>query len=152
MKAYTVVGPTKLQPCFLRSLDKAMDSADVVIARNAARVTCAGRVEGSGSQRQKYAASEPQASRSCKARCALLITDSIFPRWRTMPASSSRRDTSRSSKRAMASMSKLANPARKASRLFRMVSQLKPLWKPSRQIFSNSRRSSATGNPHSVSW
>ena len=41
---------------------------------------------------------------------------------------------------------------RKASRLRRMVSQDRPAWKPSRQSFSKSRRSSATGKPHSRSW
>jgi hypothetical protein len=29
MKANTVVGPTKLQPCFFRSFERASDSAEV---------------------------------------------------------------------------------------------------------------------------
>ena len=54
-------------------------------------------------------------------------------------------------KRATRSKSKSAKPARNASRLPRIVRQLSPAWKPSRQIFSNSRRSSPTGKPHSRS-
>ena len=80
------------------------------------------------------------------------MVDSILPRWRTMPASCSSRSTSRSPKSATASTSKPAKAARKFSRLRRMVSHDSPDWKPSRQIFSNSRVSSRTGRPHSVSW
>ena len=45
-----------------------------------------------------------------------------------------------------------ANACRNASRLRRIVSHERPDWNPSRQIFSNSRRSSVTGKPHSASW
>jgi hypothetical protein len=37
-------------------------------------------------------------------------------------------------------------------RLRRMVSHDSPAWKPSRHSFSNSRRSSVVGTPHSSSW
>ena len=53
--------------------------------------------------------------------------------------------------RATARASKSANARRKASRLFRIVSHDSPAWKPSRQSFSNRRRSSVTAKPHSVS-
>ena len=53
MKAYIVLGPTKLQPLVLRSLDKAMDCADVVIAPSVWGVRVAGRLTGSGSNCQK---------------------------------------------------------------------------------------------------
>ena len=76
---------------------------------------------------------------------ALPIVASILPRWRTMPASPSSRVTSSSVNRATASTSNPAKAARKFSRLRRIVSQLSPLWNPSRQSFSKSLRSSATG-------
>ena len=53
-----------------------------------------GRAALSGSNRQTNAASEPSASTSSTARRALLIVDSILPRWRTIPASPSSRSTS----------------------------------------------------------
>ena len=49
----------------------------------------------SGSKRQTKSASEPNSSISSAQRFALLIVLSILPRWRTMPASFSRRVTSR---------------------------------------------------------
>ena len=55
-------------------------------------------------------------------------------------------------KRTTRSASKPEKAARKLSRFLRIVSQRRPDWKPSRQIFSKSRRSSATGKPHSSSW
>ena len=48
--------------------------------------------------------------------------------------------------------SKFLNCFRNCGRFLRMVSQLSPDWKPSRQSFSNSRLSSVTGRPHSSSW
>ena len=50
MKAYTVVGPTKLLPRFFRSLDIAIDSGDVVMVLNASCVMRFGREAGSGSK------------------------------------------------------------------------------------------------------
>ena len=73
------------------------------------------------SARRRRRASRTRA-RSSRARRALLIVDSILPRWRTMPASPSSRSTSAASKRATRSASKPAKAARKASRLLRMVS------------------------------
>ncbi len=49
MKAYTVVGPTKLQPRFLRSLDMAMDAGDVDKVRATSRVMRSGRSAARGS-------------------------------------------------------------------------------------------------------
>jgi hypothetical protein len=69
-----------------------------------------------------------------------------------MPASPSSRWTSASPKPATTAKSKSANAFRNAGRLARIVRQLRPDWNPSRLIFSNRRRSSATGKPHSVSW
>ena len=51
----------------------------------------------------------------------------------------------------LASIANEWNARRKFSRLRRIVSQLSPDMKPSRQIFSKRRRSSATGRPHSRS-
>ena len=68
-----------------------------------------------------------------------------------MPGSASRRWTSVSPKRATASGSKPAKPARKASRFRRIVIQDSPAWKPSRISFSQSARESYSGTPHSVS-
>ena len=65
-----------------------------------------------GRRRLEATRRRPRASRdslaSSRARRALLIVDSILPRWRTMPASFSRRATSRAPKRATASTSKPA--------------------------------------------
>jgi len=47
--------------------------------------------------------------------------------------------------------SKPANAARNASRFLRIVSQERRDRKPSRHSFSNRRRSSVTGKPHSRS-
>ena len=49
MKAYTVVGPTKLQPRFFRSLDKATEAAVEVSVRAASSVYTAGRSATLGS-------------------------------------------------------------------------------------------------------
>ena len=111
-----------------------------------------GRVDGSGSKRQTYAASEPSASTSSTARRALFTVDSILPRCRTIDASWRSRSTSPSPKRATASKSKPANAALNASRFRRIVSHERPDWKPSSVSFSKSRRSSSTGKPHSASW
>ena len=49
MKAYTVVGPTKLQPRFFRSLDMAIDAGDVDRVRATSRVSRSGRSAAAGS-------------------------------------------------------------------------------------------------------
>ena len=103
MNAYTVVGPTNLHPRRFRSFDSATDSGDVDIVPSAASSSTAGRVDGSGSYRHTYAASDPHSSTSSQARLALLIVASILPRCRTIPASVRRRSTSVSSKRATCS-------------------------------------------------
>src|SRR5438105_9496695 len=77
---------------------------------------------------------------------------SIFARLRTIPESFINRAASRAPKRPTTAGAKARNAVRKFSRLRRMVSQLRPDMKPSRISFSNSRRSSATGRPHSRSW
>jgi hypothetical protein len=144
--ANTDVGPTKRQPRFLRSFDMAIEAGEVDM------VCGSPRSSAEGSQPQTYDASDPCSSTSSSARPALLIAASILPRCRTMPASASSRSTSRSSNAATFAMSKSAKAARNAGRLTRMVRQDRPDWKPSRQSFSNRRRSSTTGKPHSVSW
>lgn len=48
MKAYIVVGPTKIQPRFLRSLDKAIDFSEVVALLMVWRVICCGRLSDAG--------------------------------------------------------------------------------------------------------
>ena len=147
-----MVGPTKVNPRFLSSLPSAIEAGVFAIVRRTGQVRRLGRSEGGGSNDQKKAASEPSSPASARARRALLTVDSILPRWRTIPASFSRRATSRAPKRATASTSNPRKAARKLSRFRRMVSQLRPDWKPSRQSFSKRRRSSATGKPHSSSW
>ena len=77
---------------------------------------------------------------------------SILARLRTIPGSASSRSTCSAPNPATAAGSKPWNARRKFSRLRRIVSQLSPAWNPSSDSFSNSRRSSATGRPHSVSW
>ena len=109
------------------------------------------RDAGSGCQRQKYAASEPHSAD--ELACAPRVVDSrldlaAVPDDGRRPRAAS--STRRGVKRATRSKSNPANARRNASRLRRMVSQLRPAWKPSRQIFSNSRRSSVVGRPHSV--
>lgn len=52
MNAYIVVGPTKLQPRFFRSLDNAMDSGEVMKVDTSAAVGRFGRVEALGSNCQ----------------------------------------------------------------------------------------------------
>ncbi|MNL53758.1 hypothetical protein D3C87_1770290 [compost metagenome] len=85
-----------------------------------------GGAPAGASKRQKNAASDPSLSIISSARPALLITASILPRWRTMPASASKACTCLSPNVATRAGSKLANPRRNASRLFRMVRQLSP--------------------------
>ena len=82
---------------------------------------------------------------------AFPITASILPRWRTIPASPSSRSTSRSPKRAIASMSQPAKALRYPSRLRRIVDQESPACAPSRFRSSKSFRSSRSGTPHSSS-
>ena len=53
MKAYMVVGPTKLHPRFLRSLERAMDPGEVVMPLMFWGVICSGRVTVAGSNCQK---------------------------------------------------------------------------------------------------
>jgi len=57
---------------------------------------------------------------------ALLIVDSILPRWRMMPSSRSNLVTSRAVNLATRSISKFANARRKFSRFLRIVNQLRP--------------------------
>jgi hypothetical protein len=69
-----------------------------------------------------------------------------------IPASFSSRATSRAPKRATVCVSKSQKAFLKFSRFLRIVSQLRPDWKPSRHSFSNRRRSLPCGKPHSLSW
>src|ERR1035437_9111000 len=83
--------------------------------------------------RQTSAASPPGSA--CAAP-ALRIAASIFARLRTMPASPSSLATSAGPNAATAAMSNPQKPARKFSRLRRMVSQDRPDWNASRQSLS----------------
>ena len=66
---------------------------------------------------QKSSCSGSPASRSATVARAFAIAASIFPRWRTIPASASSRSTSASPNAATRSGSKPANAARKACAL-----------------------------------
>src|SRR4029450_11240899 len=118
----------------------------------AARVLDGGLELGPGGGERRGGARLPTPAASSPQRPAFLMVASILTRLRTMPGSASSRSTSRAPNRATTAGSKPANASRKRSRLRRIVSQLSPAWNPSRESFSNSRRSSATGRPHSVSW
>ena len=114
-------------------------------------------VERRGRVRRRLEAPEPGGQRarprrrSSQARRALFSVDSILPRWRTMPASCSSRSTSASPQRA-STRSRTRRRRRGNSRACAGWSASSgPDWKPSRQSFSNSRRSSAAGRPHSLS-
>ncbi len=67
------MGPTNVKPRRFRSFASAIDSGVVAIAISTSRVSFLGRDAGAGSQRQKYAASEPHSAASSRARFALLI-------------------------------------------------------------------------------
>ena len=74
------------------------DSPVVVIGAGMAGINAGIRLQQAGlpfTILEKNAASEPTSLFSSRARRALLIVDSILPRWRTMPASFNRRRTSR---------------------------------------------------------
>src|SRR3982751_3073742 len=61
IKAYIVVGPTKVPPRFLKSLSKRVDADAVGIAFTASCVMRAGRLLAWGSSRQTNAPSEPNS-------------------------------------------------------------------------------------------
>ena len=83
---------------------------------------------------------------------ALRIAASILRRLRTMPASAISASTFSGPYWTITSGWKLSKALRNASRFFRIVSQDKPAWKPSRVSISKSLRSSCSGRPHSLSW
>ena len=89
-----MVGPTKLQPRFFNSFEISAEVAVFGIAMTAARSTSFGRSCDCGSNFQNQAASEPASSTSSRARLALLMVETILPRWRMMPAFASSRSTS----------------------------------------------------------
>src|SRR3954471_11131907 len=117
MNAYIVVGPTNVQPRFRRSFDSATDSGVVAMVFSTPHVSFRGRDFACGSNRHTYSDNDPHSSARSRQRFALLIVLSILPRWRTMPASPSRRVTSRDVNRATRAGSKPANARRKFSRL-----------------------------------
>ena len=128
------MGPTKRKPRRFSSLLSAVDSG-VIAGRSSSaprRAPPAGRRVRPDQLGQRLAGRVHLAA----AAVAFWIAASIFPRWRTMPASASSRSTSRSPNAATASMSKPANAARKFSRLRRIVSHDRPDWKPSSTIRS----------------
>lgn len=77
MKAYMVVGPTKLNPRFLRSVLKDFDSG--VWAGTSPNLRGAARL-AAGANDQTCEANEPNDSTTLRAHRALLMVDSIFPR------------------------------------------------------------------------
>ena len=78
------------------------------------------------------------------------MVDPILPRWRTMPRSASRGSRHARPKRATAVDGKPAKARRKGLALAQDGDPRKASWETSRHNFSNSRRSSRTGKPHSV--
>lgn len=84
MNAYAVVGPMKLHPRFLRSLDIAIDSSDFEMDTRISSVVSGVRF-CDGSHFQKYVANSSPLFSICDASLALLMTDNILPRCRTMP-------------------------------------------------------------------
>ena len=92
--AYAVVGPTKRKPRRLSSLDSAVDSGVT-----AGRSSSVARGAAAAARRVRPDQLGERHARARVAARALAIAASILPRWRTMPASSSRRSTSRSPKR-----------------------------------------------------
>ena len=123
INAYTVVGPTKRHPRRLRSFDSRTEAA---VCDGSGTALTASSSPPAGSNPQMYRANEPNSSINSPHRCALLMVASILPRWRTMPASPSKRATSASSNCATVAGSNPANARRKFSRLRRMVIQLSP--------------------------
>jgi hypothetical protein len=89
---------------------------------------------------------------SSSAALAFAITALTFARFRTMPASDSRRCSSAGPNAATAAMSKPAKAVRKFSRFRKIVSHDSPDWKASRLSRSKITLSPWTGRPHSVSW
>ena len=147
MKAYTIVGPTKLNPS---ASAPSRSGTRLVSAWISARLR---RFSGSG---------RPSTSPTGNARIPRP------PGWGARPGARDRRfdlgpvshdagiehqglDLA-SSKRAITAGSNPAKARRKLSRFRRMVIQDNPAWKPSRTSFSNRARSSYSGTPHSVSW
>ena len=128
------MGPTNRNPWRFSAFESAVDSG-VIEATSPSRAGT-GRAARSGSNDHTSAASEPRLSCTSRVARALAMVASIFPRWRTMPASASSRSTSVSSKRATCSGSNPANAARNPGRLRRIVSHERPDWKPSRHSFS----------------
>ena len=108
---------------------------EIVASQTVEIAVMRGRMAASGFILQTQVPNHPHSRRRSITRLALLMFEAILPAWCTMPASASERFTSALSKLTICSASKLANARRKFSRLLRMVSQLKPACKPSRQIF-----------------
>jgi hypothetical protein len=127
MSACIVVGPTKVKPARRSAVDRARDSGD--------RVGTSSTVRGRGvfvGRNDQTSASSPPLRRSATVAAALVRAASIFLRFRTIPASASRRSTSSSVKAATSSATKPRNADRKAGLLFKMVSQDSPDWNASR--------------------
>jgi hypothetical protein len=149
-KDCTVVGPTKAKPSFLSALESAWLSG--VTGGTSRSRRCRFTLGAPPTAPQASSARLPPSARRATSAWALFTAPSILPRWRTMPASESRRATSRAPKRATRSQSKPSKARRKASRFPRMVRQESPAWNPSSTSISNRWRSSALGTPHSSSW
>ena len=123
---------TKRNPRLRRSLDSAVDSA---VLAGSSENFLGGALTGSYCQINE-ASDSPDCRNSSTAR-ALAMVASILPRFRTIPASPrSRPGRAHRTRRPPRCRSRRRPP--KFSRLRRIVSHDKPLWKPSRQ---SSRRS-----------
>ena len=91
ISAYIVVGPTKAKPFLRKAFESALDSSETVGTSEWSR----GRGVSEGWKPQTKS-TRPPSSRSARVARALAIVAWILPRWRTMPASPSRRSTSAS--------------------------------------------------------
>src|SRR5690554_5811770 len=89
MRAYMVVGPTKVKPFFLSAFERAIDSGEVV--GTSAKVTGLG-VSAGWNDQTNWA--RPPSSRNATVAAAFWMVAAILRRLRTMPASAMSRSKS----------------------------------------------------------
>ena len=148
-----VVSPTNLKPSFRSAFDIAWDSGVLLwMSRwffGALECVLDDTIDWfSGQKLQKNFANDIPSYCICRLALAFWIVASILPLCLTMPALLSRRSISLLLNFATNSGSKFLNAILNSGRLRKIVSQLKPDWKPSRQIFSKMSLSSITGLPN----
>jgi hypothetical protein len=149
MAEYTVVGPTKRNPLRRRCSASFFDSG--VDGGMSATVAGAGAGAAGAADQKASTSDRPFSCHSTSVR-ALDTTASILPLWRIIDWSATSRSMSGGPNLLMATGSKFLKARRNASRLRSTTSHDNPLWNPSRHSFSNTRSSSRTGLPHSLSW